>query len=148
MWICNMGPWVFHMCNVSQVSHEKAEKMGRLFCQLNQSCWKLHEIGRSSLRIFPCLATGWWGISASWTKVAWNCMKLIDPVSEFSLFGCYWGGGGGGSQMKCSMMHEIWFCKVVTWHNVRSVSHQKAGVGGGGLSGQLATSWGFACWIQ
>ena len=31
---------------------------GGLFCQLNQSCWKLCEMDRSSLRIFPCLAMG------------------------------------------------------------------------------------------
>ena len=37
------------MGDMSWVSHEKAEK-GGLFCHLNESCWKLHEMDRSSLK--------------------------------------------------------------------------------------------------
>ena len=41
------------MVDASWVSHEKAEMGGgRFFCQLNQSCLKLHEMDRSSLRSF------------------------------------------------------------------------------------------------
>ena len=110
---------------------------GELFCQLNQSCWKFHEMGRSSLRMFPCLATGGReGVfSASWTtKVARNCMKWIDPVSEFPLFG-HWG-------LFCQVPDEMFkdACNMVpqsyiTWQNASRVSHQKAEsvcVGGGG----------------
>ena len=51
------------------------------FCWLNQSYWKLHEMDRSSFKFFHCLASvGGGGLSSSWTKVAGNCMKWIDPV--------------------------------------------------------------------
>ena len=92
--------------------------VGGLFYQLNQSCWKLHEMDRSSLNFFPFVLGGGGGIcqlnqscwnlhemdrsslkfplfgcggggfSASWPKVAGNCMKWIDPVLIFFLFGC------------------------------------------------------------
>ena len=58
---------------------------GEIFCQLNQSCWKLHELDRSSLKKFSLFSHWWGGISASWTKVAGNCMKWIDPVLNFFL---------------------------------------------------------------
>ena len=53
-----METWVFYMCDASWVCYEKAEKGGSLFCQLNQSCWQLQEMDRSSLKKFPCLAAG------------------------------------------------------------------------------------------
>ena len=60
---------------------------GGLFCQLNQICWKLYEMDRSSLNFFPLQLWAKGGFSASWTKVAGNCMKWIDPVLIFSLIG-------------------------------------------------------------
>ena len=52
VWIYR-GPWVFHMCNMSWISHEKAKKRGwGLLCHLNQSYWKLYEMDKSNLKNF------------------------------------------------------------------------------------------------
>ena len=190
------GPWVFYMCNVSQVFHEKAEReggfsakflgmiifsmelyygdqlcskcmtksfvsypvnelqadkynilmtlqsaitsaswtkiagnctkwkiqsktfpclatVGGLFCQLNQSCWKLHEMDRSSLIIFPCLAAG-----------------------------------GGLHQVLDEMFNDVWnmlWQSYTMWHNASQVSHHKA-EGTGGIFGRSEPTWGLGDW--
>ena len=56
---------------------------GVLFGQLNQSCWKLHEMDIQSQNFFFLWLLGGGGdFSASWTKIAGNYMKGIDSVSE------------------------------------------------------------------
>ena len=136
---------------LSQVSHQKAEIGWGLFCHLNQSCWKLHEMDRSRLRtffLFCHLGGGGCWLSASWTKVTGNCMEWIDPVSEF--FPSFTAGGGGGFSarfpMRCSMMHEIWFGKVTSHYTVWAEYLTKRQRGGGGLFGWFEPTWGLGDW--
>ena len=99
-----------------------------LFCQLNQSCWKLHEIDRSSLRFSPAWLWGG-GFYASWAKVAGICMKCINPISElFSLFG-HLRGGVLFCQVPDDMFNDAWSMvqqSYIMWHDTSQVSHQKA----------------------
>ena len=62
-WIDSVSEFFFHLWLLGGG--------GELFCQPNQSCWKLHEMDRFSLRIFfPSMAAGGGSFSASLTKVA------------------------------------------------------------------------------
>ena len=64
---------------------------GRLFCHKNQSCLKLPEMDRSSVKNFSLILGGGGGFSATKTKVAQNCLKWIDLVSKN-----FPSSGGGG----------------------------------------------------
>ena len=59
MWICSMGTMgILHVqCELGLSQKDRKER--GLFCQLNQSCWKLHEMDRFSLRNFSLF--GHWG---------------------------------------------------------------------------------------
>ena len=77
------------------------------------------------------------GFYASWTKVAGNCMKWIDPVKNFFPVWPLWGEGGFSamSLMRCSMMHEIYCGKVMSCDMTRAeylTKRQKRRGGGGG----------------
>ena len=123
------------MCDVNQVSHKKAEKggelfcqlkqncmkwidpvsefslfgfWGELFCQLNQSCLKLHEMDRSSVRIFSSLAPGGGGLFCQLNQ---NCLKLHEIYrSSVRIFPCLaWGRGELFCQLNqsCLKFHEM-----------------------------------------
>ena len=72
------------------------------WCQnvhLNQSCRKFDEMPKSThKKFFSLFGWWWWGESKmfTWTKVAGNLMKCLNPLKKkkkiFSLFG-QWGGG-------------------------------------------------------
>ena len=49
---------------------------GGLFCQLNQSFWKLHEMDRSRLRIFFLRVGGGGGFSAKFSGIIIFSMEL------------------------------------------------------------------------
>ena len=51
---------------------------GGLFCHKNQSCSKLPEMDRSSVKKVSLILGGGGGFSATKTKVAQDCLKWID----------------------------------------------------------------------
>ena len=128
------------MCNMIWLSHEKAEKRRGLFCQLNQSCWKLHKMDRSSLRIFSSggglfcqlnqsfwklyemnrsslriFPLGGWG-GGGFCQLNQSCWKLHEMERSSLRFFFLWGRGFSAKSllMRCSMMHKIWFSKFMS----------------------------------
>ena len=66
---------------INPVSKKFPHGGGGLFCHKNQSCQKLPEMDRSSVKIFSLiLEVG--DFSGTKTKVAGNCLKWINPVSK------------------------------------------------------------------
>ena len=84
------------MCDVNQVSHKKAEK-GEGFLPAET---KLHEMDRSSVRIFPVWLLGGAFLPAEpkLLEIAWNGQIQSQ---NFSLFG-HWGGGTYYGDQFCS----------------------------------------------
>ena len=92
---------------------------GGLFCHKNQSCSKLPEMDRSGVKQISFMGGGG-GVSATKTKVAWNCLKWIDLVSKkISLI-----GGGAVSATKTKV---TWNC--LKWIDL--VSKKISLIGGG-----------------
>ena len=73
--------------------------MGGQNVHLNQSCRKFDEMPKSTKNFFHCLANGGWGVKMfTWTKVAGNLMKCLNPLQKNffpSLFGQCEDGGVG-----------------------------------------------------
>ena len=68
------------MCDVSWVSHKKAEKRGGGFsASESQSYSKLSEMDRSSVKKISLVQGGGAFLPAK-PKVTQNCLKWIDPV--------------------------------------------------------------------
>ena len=96
---------------------------GEVFCHQNQSCSKLPEMDRSGVqKFFPHV--GWWGFSATKTKVAWNCLKWIDLVSKI------FPSSGGGSFLppKPKLLEIAWngyiWCQKIFPHRGDLFCHQ------------------------
>ena len=115
------------------------------FCQLNQSCWKSHEMDTSSLKIFHCVAAG----GRLFCQLNQSCWKLHE-INRSSLknFHCLATGRKGElfCQVPDKMFNDVWntlWQSYVMWHHVSWVSHQKAG---GGLFGRFEPTWGLGDW--
>ena len=67
---------------------------------------KLHEMDRSSLKIFIGCLRG--ELSANWTTVAGNCMKWIDyRLSQKNFHSLAAEGGGGFFSASWTKVHEM-----------------------------------------
>ena len=83
---------------------------GGLFCHKNQnqSCWKLHEMDRSSLKNFPFVTWLLWGggFSASWNQSCWKLHEM--DRSSLKKFPSSLGWGGAFLPQKPKLLEIAW----------------------------------------
>ena len=73
----NESHWKLHEMDRSSLK-KIPYSWGGGFCHLNESCWKLHEMDRSSLKKFPC-----WGGGFSASQI--QSYKKLPEMDRYSL---------------------------------------------------------------
>ena len=79
---------------------------GTLFCHKNQRCSKYPEMDRSDVKKISLILGG--GLSATKTKVAQNCLKWIDLMSN-NFPSSLVGGVGEGGGLFCPIFRNHYF---------------------------------------
>ena len=125
---------------------QKRQKRGELFFQLNQSCWKLHEMDRFSLKSFPSLAA-----RRLFCQLKQSCWKLHE-MDRFGLkifpYLATWAGAflpGPRWDVQWCMKYGLAKLHHMTWCEL-SISPKGRRVWG--IFGWFVASWGFTCCIQ